>query len=145
MIYKDSRSVRQSPRQDLIRPLYANMQKASLSKSPNIETRGRITKQTVNLEDGLSVTKITFRPGARWSSDWGAGGGETCQLPHVALVLSGEMAVVMDDGSEEYFSEGDVMVLPPGHDGRCIGDEAAVFVEFSRGCDYFDGWVEKKM
>lgn len=122
------------------------MQKASLFKSPHIESRGRITKQTVEIDGNLSVMKITFRPGARWSSDWGAGAGETCQLPHVALVLSGELAVVMDDGSEEYFREGDVMLIPPGHDGRCIGDEAAFFVEFSgRGCDYFDGWVRKKV
>ena len=30
------------------------------------------------------------------------------------------------------------MMLPPGHDAWSVGDEPAVFVEFSRGCDYYD-------
>ena len=32
----------------------------------------------------------------------------------------------------------DVMLLPPGHDAWSVGDDAAVFVEFSRGNDYYD-------
>jgi hypothetical protein len=38
---------------------------------------------------------------------------DRCQLPHVALVLSGALHVVMDDGSEEDFRKNDVMLLPP--------------------------------
>jgi len=34
----------------------------------------------------------------------------------VALVLSGTLRVVMDDGSQQDFSKNDVMLLPPGHD-----------------------------
>lgn len=34
-------------------------------------------------------------------------------------------------------SAGDVMVLPPGHDAWSLGDTARVFVEFSRGNDYY--------
>jgi hypothetical protein len=62
---------------------------------------------------------------------------ESCQLPHVALVLSGTLRVVMDDGSSEDFSKNDVMLLPPGHDAWTVGDEACVFVEFFRGNDYY--------
>jgi hypothetical protein len=43
----------------------------------------------------------------------------------------------MDHGQEEHFSEGAVFMVPPGHDAWCAGDEAAVFVEFSRGSDGF--------
>jgi hypothetical protein len=45
--------------------------------------------------------------------------------------------VRMADGSEEVFSAGDVMLLPPGHDAWSVGDEARTFIEFSRGNDYY--------
>ena len=71
---------------------------------------------------------------------------ESCQLPHVALVLSGALHVVMDDGSEEDFRKNDVMLLPPGHDAWTIGDEPCVFVEFSRGNDYYGAhWPEIRL
>lgn len=31
------------------------------------------------------------------------------------------------------------MLLPPGHDAWTVGDEAARFVEFSSGNDYYAG------
>ena len=47
--------------------------------------------------------------------------------------LKGCLAVKTRDGSEEHFNQNDVMMLPPGHDAWCVGEEPAVFVEFSRG------------
>ena len=50
---------------------------------------GKIKKETVSLE-GVSVTRVTFGVGAKWSQDLKEyAGTESCQLPHVALVLSG--------------------------------------------------------
>ena len=43
----------------------------------------------------------------------------------------------MRDGSVQEFTTNDVMLLPPGHDAWTIGDEPFVFVEFSRGNDYY--------
>ena len=45
----------------------------------------------------------------------------------------------MDDGSQQDFSKNDVMLLPPGHDAWTVGNEPCVFVEFSRGNDYYTG------
>ena len=45
--------------------------------------------------------------------------------------------VVMDDGSEEEFGAGDIMMLPPGHDAWTVSEEPCVFVEFSQGNDYY--------
>jgi hypothetical protein len=112
------------------------MQKGSLDVAP-ADQHGKITKQTVSL-DGVSVTRVTFGVGARWSQDLKEyAHTESCQLPHVALVLSGTLQVVMDDGSSEIFSQNEVMLLPPGHDAWTVGDEPCVFVEFSRGNDYY--------
>jgi hypothetical protein len=114
----------------------AMMQKGNLDAVQS-DVHGRIAKETVALE-GVSVTRVAFHPGARWSEDLKAyAGTESCELPHVAVVLSGRLHVVMADGSEEEFSTNDVMMLPPGHDAWCVGDEPCVFVEFSRGNDYY--------
>jgi len=112
------------------------MQKGSLDTArPN--RHGKITKQTVALE-GVSVTRVTCGVGAKWSRDLkGYVGTKSCQLPHVALVLSGKLHVMMDDASSEDFNKNNVMLVPPGHDAWTVGDEPCVFVEFSRGSDYF--------
>lgn len=101
------------------------------------DVHGRIAKRTAVL-DGVEVTQVTFDVGARWSEDLKSyAGTELCELPHVALVLAGTLRVVMRDGSEQDFTAGDVMLLPPGHDAWSVGDTACTFVEFSRGNDYY--------
>lgn len=113
-----------------------SMQKATLAEIPS-DAHGLISKRTAEL-DGVSVTEVTFDVGAKWSNDLkGYAGTDLCDLPHVALVLSGTLAVQMDDTSYEEFSAGDVMLLPPGHDAWTVGDTACTFVEFSRGNDYY--------
>jgi hypothetical protein len=114
----------------------ATMQKGNLT-AVEPDVHGKISKQTVELE-GVSVTRVTFASGARWSNDLKSyAGTESCELPHVALVERGRLHVVMDDGSEDEFGAGDVMMLPPGHDAWSVGQEPCVFVEFSRGNDYY--------
>jgi hypothetical protein len=115
-----------------------NMQKGNLDQV-EADHHGRIKKETVQL-NGVAVTRVTFDVGARWSQDLkDYAGTSSCQLPHVALVLAGTLRVVMDDGKALDFSRNDVMLLPPGHDAWTVGDEACVFVEFSRGNDYYAG------
>jgi ethanolamine utilization protein EutQ (cupin superfamily) len=114
----------------------STLQKAHLA-SIDPDIHGRISKRTADL-DGVSVTEVTFGVGARWSEDLkDYAGTASCLLPHVSLVLSGTLRVLADDGSTEDFSAGDVMLLPPGHDAWTVGEEPAVFVEFSRGNDYY--------
>jgi hypothetical protein len=114
------------------------MQKASFDTiEPDVH--GRISKRTAQL-GGVAVTQVTFDVGARWSADLkDQAGTDSCELPHVALVLEGTLHAVMDDGSEEDFSAGQVMMLPPGHDAWSVGDQPCTFVEFSRGNDYYAG------
>ncbi|MBA2637405.1 MAG: hypothetical protein H0U79_04135 [Solirubrobacterales bacterium] len=118
-------------------PGLAAMQKGTFDEiEPDVH--GLISKQTIELESA-SVTRVRFDVGARWSSDLkDYAGTASCELPHVAVVQEGALHVVMDDGSEESFHAGDVMLLPPGHDAWAVGDRACVFVEFSRGADIYD-------
>ncbi|HVY55202.1 MAG TPA: cupin domain-containing protein [Thermodesulfobacteriota bacterium] len=112
------------------------MQKANLDSIP-LDVHGKIKKQTVNL-DGVTVTRVVFDVGAKWSEDLKSyAKTDSCILPHVAIVLSGVLRVQMDDGSVEDFGRNDIMMLPPGHDAWTVGSEPAVFVEFSQGYDYY--------
>jgi hypothetical protein len=115
---------------------FPKMQKGSLD-AVEADHHGLIKKETVAL-NGVSVTRVTFDVGAKWSKDLkNYAGTSSCELPHVALVVGGTLRVVMDDGSVEDFSKNDVMLLPPGHDAWTVGDQPCVFVEFSRGNDYY--------
>jgi hypothetical protein len=112
------------------------LQKARLADIP-ADVHGLISKKTAEL-DGVAVTEVTFGAGAKWSQDLKAyAGTDLCELPHVALVTAGTLRVVLTDGSQEDFSAGEVMLLPPGHDAWSVGDQACTFVEFSRGNDYY--------
>jgi uncharacterized RmlC-like cupin family protein len=115
------------------------MQKKSLTTPDDVVHYGRITKEEVVL-DGVTVHRVTFDTGARWSHDLQPHAGTaSCALAHVAYVQSGRLHVVMDDGAEDEFGAGDIMMLPPGHDAWSVGDEACVFIEFSAGADYYAG------
>src|ERR1700751_2444849 len=90
---------------------FPGMQKGNLD-SVEADEHGRIKKETVVLE-GVSVTRVTFDVGPKWSNDLKEyAGTDSCQLPHVALVLSGTLRVVMDAGSRQAFSKNDVLLLP---------------------------------
>lgn len=111
----------------------SRMMKASLDSAvPTVH--GKIAKQSVTL-DGVTATRVTFAPGARWSDELASANAPSCSAPHVAVVLSGTLRVRMDDGTVEDFGAGDVMLLPPGHDAWTVGDAPGVFVELSRGYD----------
>jgi hypothetical protein len=114
-----------------------SMQQAAFAAiTPDVH--GRIVKRTAAL-DGVSVTQVTFGPGAKWSQDLKAyAGTELCELPHVAVVTAGVLAVQMRGGQYKEFTAGEVMLLPPGHDAWTVGDGACTFVEFSRGNDYYE-------
>ncbi|GAB3221261.1 hypothetical protein [Mycolicibacterium hippocampi] len=115
---------------------HAAMQRARFADiQPDVH--GLISKRTAELE-GVAATQVTFDVGARWSADLKPDVGTAlCELPHVAVVIEGSLGVRMADGSEEVFSTGEVMLLPPGHDAWTVGDEPCIFVEFSRGNDYY--------
>ncbi len=82
----------------------------------------------------------TFEPGWRWSLHVKplAGTG-SCQAAHLLYVISGRMAVVMDDGTTGEVGPGDVAAIPPGHDAWTVGDEACVGVDFGGYAQYAKG------
>jgi quercetin dioxygenase-like cupin family protein len=78
-----------------------------------------------------------FEPGWRWSEHVKPlAGTDSCQSRHAIYCVSGQMHIVMDDGTEADLGPGDVMVIEPGHDAWTVGDEPCVSVDWSAAATY---------
>ena len=72
----------------------------------------------------------TAEPGWKFSRDNGPDlGTELCPSPHRLYMLAGRMTVELEDGTRNTLEEGDVALLPPGHDAWVEGDEQVVWFE----------------
>jgi len=103
------------------------------------ETRPFTDKGQVELVSvaGGVVGKATFHPGWKWSEHVKPiAGTASCQASHLGYVVSGRQMIRMDDGTEIEIRAGDVVSIPPGHDGWTVGDEPCVVVDFSGMAHY---------
>jgi class 3 adenylate cyclase len=80
----------------------------------------------------FTVGYVVYQPGWRWSTHVRPSvGGEWCQARHVGVVLSGRVAVLLQDGTALRFGPNDVFDIPPGHDAWVVGDEPFVQLEWT--------------
>jgi quercetin dioxygenase-like cupin family protein len=85
----------------------------------------------------MTLGRATYEPGWVWSEHVGPQtGAELCEVEHVGLVLSGQAAVKMADGTEKVMREGDFFFVPPGHDSWVVGDEPYVSLHMLGGESY---------
>jgi quercetin dioxygenase-like cupin family protein len=116
----------------------ARLQRMSLETPEEVrpfeEGKGKL--ELVNLAGG-PVGRATFEPGWQWSKHIKPiAKTDSCQAAHVGYFISGRMKVVMDDGAEDEFGPGDLMICPPGHDAWIVGDEACVVIDWQGFADY---------
>jgi hypothetical protein len=83
--------------------------------------------------DGGGVGRVTLQPGWKWSVHEKpvVAGGDFCEVPHFGYQASGTLHIVTREGEEFDTHAGDVVRLPPGHDGWVVGDETVVLVDFA--------------
>ncbi len=94
----------------------------------------------ISLDGGGTILKAVFEPGWRWSEHVKPiAGTDSCQAAHLGYVLSGRMAVVMDDGTQGEVGPGDAFSIAPGHDAWVVGDEPCVMVDFGDVGHYAKG------
>jgi hypothetical protein len=92
--------------------------------------------EIVSIGDG-EIGRLVFEPGWRWSNDVKPiAGTDSCQAPHFQYHVSGELAILMDDGTELIAKAGDVTSLPSGHDAWVVGDEPVVVVDWYGASNY---------
>lgn len=90
----------------------------------------------VNLA-GVEVGRFTFEPGWKWSDCIKpVVGTDSCQAEHLGYVVSGQLRVAHNDGTEVDLAPGDAYQIAPGHDAWVIGDEPFVGVEFKSAATY---------
>jgi hypothetical protein len=112
------------------------MEVRSLSKADEVRTFDKGKVELVKV-DGVVIGRATFQPGWRWSeSVKSLAGTKSCEAPHFQYHVSGTLRVRMDDGTEFDCRQGDVSVLPTGHDAWVVGDEPVVVVDFQGMADY---------
>jgi hypothetical protein len=108
----------------------------SLEKPEEIRQfeKGRLELVTIN---GRTVGRAVFEPGWKWSTCVKPiAKTKSCEAPHFGYQVSGQMKIVMDDGTEILAKAGDAMNIPPGHDAWVVGDEPVVMVDFQGFVDY---------
>jgi mannose-6-phosphate isomerase-like protein (cupin superfamily) len=85
----------------------------------------------------MQALRNTFQPGWRWSeSVKPIAKTDSCQVHHVLYILSGRIAVRMDDGTTTEFGPGDVGEISPGHDAWVVGDAPCVNLDFAGAAMY---------
>jgi quercetin dioxygenase-like cupin family protein len=107
----------------------SNIAKKSLNQPEETQASEKVKVDSVSI-DGLKIQRVTAEPGWQWSKHLKpVVGGDSCQKHHLIYVISGKLASRMDDGKEEEFAQGEVGVIPPGHDGWTVGNKPVVWLE----------------
>lgn len=92
--------------------------------------------EIVNL-GSTQAMRCTFEPGWKWSECVKPiAGTDSCEVSHMGFMVSGDMTVRMNDGTEFRFKPGDAATIPPGHDAWINGSEPCVFVDFQGAATY---------
>jgi class 3 adenylate cyclase len=90
-----------------------------------------LTVKTIVLGE-VHVSWVVHQPGWSWSEHVKPiVGTPSCQHHHQGIVLSGRAEVTTDAGARRVIGPGEVYDVPPGHDGRVVGDEPVVMFEFT--------------
>jgi len=86
---------------------------------------------------GGEIGRLVLQPGWRWSNDVKPiAKTESGEAPHFQYHVSGQIAILMDDGEEFIAGPGDVTSLPRGHDAWVVGDEPVVLVDWYGASSY---------
>jgi quercetin dioxygenase-like cupin family protein len=88
----------------------------------------------------MVIGRATYAPGWKWSEHVGPTvGTPLCEIEHVGLVISGQAAVRMRDGTERALVAGTAFFVPPGHDSWVVGQEPYVSIHLLGAEQYAHG------
>ena len=77
------------------------------------------------------VKRSVYPVGFHWARDIRPHvGTETCMHAHVGFLARGHIHMEFPDGCTLDYVAPQVIVIEPGHDGRVVGNEPAVVIEF---------------
>ena len=77
------------------------------------------------------VKRSIYPPGFHWARDIKPHvGTDTCMHAHVGFLARGQIHMDFPDGCTLDYVAPQVIVIEPGHDGRVVGNEPAIVIEF---------------
>ncbi len=77
------------------------------------------------------VKRVVYPAGFRWSADMKPiVGTDLCMHAHVGFLARGEISIEYADGCVVEHKAPQIVAIDPGHDGRVVGREPAVLIEF---------------
>ena len=83
------------------------------------------------------IGRMVMEPGWTWQNNvQPIAGGERCMYHHLGYVLSGRLAVRMEDDSEDEIGPDEMYEIPPNHLAWVVGDEAWVAIDFRGARSY---------
>jgi hypothetical protein len=82
--------------------------------------------------EDVEVWRSELGPGWNWDEDLEpyAEGATSCPMTHREYVVAGRIRYLMDDGTEEIGTPGDVLFIEPGHRAWVLGDETCVLIDW---------------
>ena len=87
------------------------------------------------------VKRSVYPVGFHWARDIKPKvGTEACMHCHVGFLARGQIHMTFTDGCTRDFVAPQVVVIEAGHDGKVVGDEPAVLIEFD-----FEGETAAKL
>lgn len=103
-----------------------------LSPIPGAEHRDFAGVQLDTVRAGNARVKRAIYPvGFHWARDIKPHvGTETCMHAHIGFLARGHIHMEFPDGCTLDYVAPQVIVIEPGHDGRVVGEEPAVVIEF---------------
>ena len=108
----------------------AGLMGKSFDAADEVRTPDKTKMEVVDL-GGVKAARLTVQPGWKWSECIKpVVGGDSCQVHHIGVIVSGTMHIRHDDGTEVDATPGTAYVIEPGHDAWVVGDEPAVAYEF---------------
>lgn len=108
----------------------AGIEKKSFDSPDETRTPDKTRVEVVRL-GATTAARATFQPGWKWSECIKpVAGTDSCQSRHVGTIVSGQLHIVHEDGTEGDAGPGDVYVIEPGHDAWVLGDDPVVGLEF---------------
>lgn len=114
----------------------AQMQKRSFTKADETRIFDKGKLDLIKF-GGITFGLCTFQPGWKWSeSIKPIASTKSCEVPHLQYIISGRIRIVMDDGIAMEFGQGDLALVPPGHDAWTVGNEPVVAIDITGMGDY---------
>jgi hypothetical protein len=112
------------------RGLMSGITKKSFDSPDESRTPAKTKVEVVDL-GSVKAARMTLQPGWRWSECIKpVAGTDSCQARHVGAVLSGQLHLTHNDGTEFDLGPGDAYVIEPGHDAWVVGSEPFQGFEF---------------